>query len=159
MENFDYRVLADVVDDVLLLEWDIAVGREDLCEFAARARSSPGRVRVAPYRIYHASRSNRAYPEAFWAPRRYEGTPEAGTTRPVAFGEPTCHLFPLGMTYLPRAHVVAFLEYVETFPEGRVNPFDDGAFSGWHHRYVEAEVPLDWDLRPVHLHYPTPKVD
>jgi hypothetical protein len=50
--QFDYRRLVDYDDDVVLIEWDIAVGGEQLRTFIDRARAEPDRVRVAPYLLY-----------------------------------------------------------------------------------------------------------
>jgi hypothetical protein len=47
--QFDYRGLVDLDDDVVLIEWDIAIGAEQLALFMARAKDEPDRVRVAPY--------------------------------------------------------------------------------------------------------------
>jgi hypothetical protein len=145
MERCDYRVLADVDDDVLLIEWDIAVERDDLTAFAARAGESPKRVLVAPYRLYDEFDGRMS-----WTHRRYLGDPDKPNcyTRTVRVGEQTCHLFGLGMAYLPRALVVA---YLAAWPDEH---FSDGGFSGWHFRNADdPEVPIMWDVRPVHLHY------
>lgn len=144
IEDYDYRALADVDDDVLLIEWDIAVGKEDLAEFAARARSAPDRVLVAPYRLYHVA-SGRPCPPR-WAHRRYEGTPETGRLVHVQDGDPVAHLWGLGMTYLPCAVICGFVAAWD----GHVS---DGSLSGWHYRNVRPDVPITWDIRPVHLHY------
>jgi hypothetical protein len=142
MDGHDYRCLADVADDILLLEWDIAVGKEDLRAFANMAQSEPDRVLVAPYRLYDTR------PPGQWAHRRYEGTPETGHLRHVTPDDRTCHLWGLGMTYLPRVFVEA---YMSANPAGHVS---DGTLSGWHHRNVSEDVPIAWHVRPVHLHYP-----
>jgi hypothetical protein len=52
IDNHSYGPLSAVDDDVLLLEWDIAIGQEDLRHFADHAAKDPDRVLVAPYRIY-----------------------------------------------------------------------------------------------------------
>lgn len=145
IDDHDYHSLDSIDDDILLLEWDIAVGREDLAEFAARAAAAPGRVLVAPYQLYfYASQRERA---PVWAHRRYEGTPETGTLRHVTPADESCHLWGLGMTYLPRHVVRAFLD---AYPDVH---FSDTSLSGWHYRNVEQDVPVTWDIRPVHLHY------
>lgn len=151
MRDYDYRApLAEVDDDVLLIEWDLAIGKEDLAEFARRARAAPDRVLVAPYRLYHYS-SNRDRAEPIWVHRRYEGTPESGTLRHVTEADATCHLWGLGLTYLPRWVVAKFVaEWGGTL--------SDGALSGWHYRHVQQEVPITWDIRPVHLHYRLPPI-
>jgi hypothetical protein len=141
-----YGPLADVDDDVLLLEWDIAAGQEQLIRFAQAARIDPGRVLVAPYRIY---------PAGVWAHRRWDGT-GTGTVSPVgaspiATGDPVCNLFGFGMTYLPRGLPRQFTE------SGWSAHFGDVPFSMWHHQHVTPVVPICWDVRPVHLNYQIPK--
>jgi hypothetical protein len=154
IDNHDYRPLASVDADVLLLEWDVAVDREDLERFAERARQTPGRVLVAPYRIpadlYHL-------PAPCWAHRHWDGT-GTGTVipvgaTPVATGDPTCNLFGLGMVYLPRALVRRFLA------DGYATHFGDKEFSMWHAERVAREVPIAWEVRPVHLNYLIPKLE
>lgn len=150
MSGYDYRILDAVDDDVLLIEWDIAVDKQQLQTFAARARSQPERVLVAPYKLYHFS-SDRDRPEPVWVHRKYEGTPETGRLVHVSEQDPVCHLWGLGLTYLPRWIVRRFLDEWS-------GTLSDGAFSGWHYRNIEQDVPIAWDVRPVHLHYQIPEV-
>lgn len=151
MRDYDYRgPLGEVDDDVLLIEWDLAVDKEDLAEFARRCRAGPERVLVAPYRLYHYS-SDRDRPAPIWVHRRYLGTPETGQLIHVQPGDETCHLWGLGMTYLPHWIIQKFL--VEWG-----GPLTDGALSGWHYRHIEQDVPITWDIRPVHLHYQLPPI-
>lgn len=141
IDRFDYRNLDLVDDDVLLIEWDLAVSREDLAEFADRCRKAPECVLVAPYLLYNPD-------GPVWAHRRYREAPEPDY---VYENEPICHLFGFGLTYLPRDLVKAFLE---TQPR----TFTDTSFSEWHHANVEhPEVPIAWDIRPIHLHYKLPE--
>jgi hypothetical protein len=151
MTDYDYRVLADVDDDVLLLEWDIAVAREDLAVFAARAAAEPDRVLVAPYRLYISGREGeRELPAPVWTHRRFTSP---HSMRFVTPADPTCHLFGLGMVYLPRPLVLGFLDFLAGMSAERT--FDDGTFSQWHYSRVRRDVPVVWDASPVHLHYPT----
>ena len=148
IERHDYKPLAAIDDDVLLLEWDIAVGQEDLRHFATHAAEDPNRVLVAPYRIYADSYN---LPEDIWAHRRWDGngvgtiSPNGAT--PIVTDEPWCNLFGLGMTYLPRRlhHQYAALSWS--------SHFGDTEFSMWHYQHVARDVPVCWDVRPVHLHY------
>lgn len=148
LHNHDYKPLAAIDDDVLLLEWDIAVGQEDLRAFAAHARQDPDRVLVAPYRIY-ADAYN--LPTDVWAHRRWDGTgvgtviPNGAT--PVATGDPWCQLFGLGMVYLPRDLHRRFAAVAWS------SHFGDTQFSMWHYEHVTHDVPICWDVHPVHLHY------
>ena len=153
IDNHHYGPLADIDDDVLLLEWDIAVGQEDLLTFVERARSDLDRVLVAPYRIYADTYH---LPADIWAHRTWNGD-GAGTViphgaRPVETGAPTCNLFGLGMTYLPRAIHRKFAALAWS------SQFGDTQFSMWHYQHVAHDVPIAWEVRPVHLNYLTPKI-
>jgi hypothetical protein len=148
IDNHHYGPLGDIGEDVLLLEWDNAVGQEDLCTFARQARQDPERVLVAPYRIYADAYG---LPADIWAHRRWDGTGE-GTINPIGAttiqtGDPTCNLFGLGMVWLPWRLIQGFLL-------GRwAAHFGDQEFSMWHYSHVAHEVPVCWDVRPVHLNY------
>jgi hypothetical protein len=144
MKDYDYRILGDVDDDILLLEWDIAIDREGLEAFIAHTKQAPDSVAVAPYRIYQPTTRAVNLPKPFWVHRRY-GHGEQ-TTYFVQEDEPTCHLFGLGMTYLPKRIVRLFLD---SWP----GHFSDASFSGWHYKNVEREVPIVWESRAAHLHY------
>lgn len=148
-DNYDYRVLGDVGDDVLLLEWDIAVGRDELVRFAKRAQENPDRVIVAPYPIYRSTIGLHDLGEFVWPMRRYN--PGEQSARFVQPGDTHCHLFALGMTYLPAAVVKRFLADYD-------GHFSDVSFSGWHYRNVEREVPIAWDCAAVHLNYTIPEL-
>lgn len=148
IDNHDYRPMFERVDDdLLLLEWDIAVSKEDLCVFAALAGKEPGRVLVGPYRIYY----EHLLDGPVWAHRRWNGEPAGmahpqGAT-PVGDGDPTCNLFGLGMVYLPR-------DVMRACAAARwSNAIGDVQFSMWHYLHVEREVPIAWDVHPVHLNY------
>jgi hypothetical protein len=144
VHQYDARALATVGDDVLVIEWDIAVSREDLALFADTARATPGRVLVAPYRLYPPAYGLR---EPIWSPRTMPGNV------PVQPGDQVCHYFGFGMTYLPQALLERFAgTWLRQNPAGNLT---DETFSGWHYRTVaERDVPVCWNVRPVHLHYP-----
>lgn len=156
MDNHDYRVLGDVGDDCVLLEWDLAIGLEELDLFMARAKATPQRVLVAPYRIYVSSGGLEVpLRQPIWAHRVY-----VNWRHHMRFVQPTdpfCHLFAFGMIYLPQQLVRRFLDDCADLLASRA--FDDTTFSSWHSLHVEDPgVPIAWDVRPVHLHYPTPVI-
>lgn len=134
---------------MLLLEWDVAVAKEQLLAFAARARVEPHRVLVAPYALYGYGAMG--LPEPLWAHRHWDGgdgwSVSVASATPLRTGDPACQLFGLGMIYLPRALVRRFLE------EGWAAHFGDVEFSTWHYRRVRHDVPVDWQCRPVHVNY------
>lgn len=147
MDGYDYRCLADVGDDVVLIEWDIAVGGEQLIRFMNRAQAEPDRVRVAPYLLYRSHR-----PQVPFYVHRIR---EPGYKRWVSGPEDqVCHMFGFGLIYIPRDLIVRFVDQLR--PETQ---FTDTTFSRWH--MVNArhrDVPIDWDCHAVHLHYDLPEV-
>lgn len=149
MTDYSYRGLGDLDDDILLIEWDMAISSEDLSRFATLARKAPDSVLVAPYRLYQGTATKVTYPRPMWAMRRYN--PGEQSMRFVDEHEPTCHMWGLGVTYLPRDVIRAFLD---AWP----GHFSDTSLSGWHYRNVEAETPIAWDVRPIHLHYPIERI-
>ncbi len=146
--NYDYRCLADLDDDVVLIEWDIAVGGEQLRTFMDRAAAEPDRVRVAPYLLYRGGRDGKAQQTPFYV-HRVRGP---GARFWVKGPEDThCHMFGFGLIYLPRRLV---LEFLATDP----GQFTDTTFSRWHMRKIKHMVPIDWDCHAIHLHYLLPEV-
>jgi hypothetical protein len=145
MADYSYRGLGDYRDDILLIEWDMAVSAEDLARFRERIAADPSRVLVAPYRIYEATTRPTKLPMGpVWVHRKYvDGS--KGSSRFVDEGDPDADLWGLGLTYLPRDIIREFLEF---WP----GHFSDVSLSGWHYdRY--GSVPIAWDVRPIHLHY------
>lgn len=145
LSNYDYRPLFDVDDDVLLLEWDIAVHREDVERFAEIANEDPSRIIVAPYRLYETTLNSYPLAKTPWCHR-------TSGNQHIQTNDPFCHWFGLGMIYLPRAIV---LEFKEEFDVARwsFEGFNDNTLSAWHWRAKKTPVPVIWEVRPVHLHY------
>lgn len=133
----DYApVLAGLADDTVILEWDIAASLEDRQRFAAYVARAPGRIHVAPYRLYPASTG---LPAPVWAHRTAD-------LAWIPLRQSWCDLFGLGLAYIP-------LEIARAFSASCPGRADDTTFSQWHHRQGLGPVPVHWDVRPVHLHY------
>jgi hypothetical protein len=145
--NYDYRCLTELDDDVALIEWDIAVGNDQLARFMARAAAEPDRVRVAPYLLYRSSDPR--------MPFYVHRIREAGSRRWVLGPEDThCQMFGFGLTYLPRQMIV---DFVASLKDGEM--FSDTTFSRWHMRHAEhPNVAIDWDCHCTHLHADLPAV-
>lgn len=139
LADYDYRPLVDVDDDVVMLEWDIAVDRTALAEFVRRAKAQPDRVIVGPYRLYETTVHNRPLKKPVWCHRRSDGSH-------VDTGEQWCSYFGFGLAYFPR-------DIVKAFAESWPGHFSDGTFSGWHRREVTEHVEIIWDAPAAHLHY------
>jgi hypothetical protein len=148
----DYRGLIELADDIVQLDWDTAVSREDLVTFAKAARSDPERVLVAPVLVY-PSPKRPGLSTPVWNVRRYH--PGDMAMRYCREGE-AAHLFGFGMVYLPGGLLEAFGRVLGTPVAPR---FGDMEFAGWHHKHVESEATVLWDVRPVHLHYAISEVE
>ncbi len=149
--EFDYRGLADLGDDVVLIEWDIAVGAEQLELFMARAAAEPDRVRVAPYLLYRGGKRGGQAQTPFYCHRIREQGMRTWVKGPA---DTYCHMFGFGLIYLPAAIIRAFVGQMEP-----TSHFGDTEFSRWHMRHCKhRNVPIDWDCHAVHLHYKTPEV-
>jgi hypothetical protein len=145
---YDHWQLGSYNEDILLLEWDIAVSPEQLevfCRFIFDHGTD--RVCVAPYRLYPKSTG---FTTPVWAHRKTNGTPFLYTPW-VEYGEPYCNLFGFGMTYFPQEIVRAYLKDSMWQPHDR--RLTDTNFSMWHYSKVEKCVPICWGVSPVHLHY------
>lgn len=144
MQDYSYRGLGDFNDDILLIEWDMAIGKEDLDTFKAHVAADPSRPLVTPYRVYTSTTKPTKLPGGpKWVHRRY--TEGEQSLRFVNEGEPACHLWGLGVSYLP-GRVIR--EFLRAWP----GHFSDASLSGWYYRNY-GEVEITWDVRPVHLHY------
>lgn len=149
-DRFSYRGLVELDDDIVQLDWDTAVSREDLELFAAQARERPADVLVAPVRVYPDSREGRGLAQPIWNLRTY--LPGEAGMRETREGEPTCDLFGFGMVYLPRAVLAGFEAAWRRELDAGAIRFDDTGLAGWCYRQF-GPTRVAWDVRPIHLHY------
>lgn len=145
-EGYDYRGLIGM-GDVIHVDWDTAVSREDLATFAAAARATPNRVLVAPVPMYPAP-DRPGLRTAHWNLRRY--LPGQQQMRYCNPADLAAHLFGFGMVYLPGVLLTAFGQELGSPVAPR---FGDIEFASWHHRFAEPGAQILWEVRPVHLHY------
>lgn len=159
LTNYDMRQVINTGDDILCIEWDLALDKADLITFMEHIDEDPKRVIVAPYK--HYPEANPGMDHAQWAHRRFlvDDPPRTAPVRyescpPVQDDDPFCHIFGFGMVYLPHEELRRFAEdYLVNNPNGQLN---DQEFAEWHYRTSDNyEVPICWDVRPVHLHYST----
>ena len=100
VDDYDYRAAAELADDVIVLDWDIAVSKPDLESFAGRARQTPDVPLAAPYLLH-------GQPDPVWAHRVWERPGQL--LRYVEYGETACDLFGFGMVYLPWSLTAAYI--------------------------------------------------
>lgn len=154
IDDYDYTPLGSIDDDVCLLEWDMAIDRQQMTLFEGYAVQTPDRVIVAPYKLYNpGDRPHNAH-------RTMLGM---RGERWISDMEPQCDLFALGLAYLPRQLVREFL--ASPAPERGRDPrlpaefdyadrrFTDQTFAMWHYRVYARRVDVIWSVRPVHLHW------
>lgn len=138
IDNYDASPLCELeLDGVLLLEWDMALSPEASYHFERKCREHPERVRVAPYRGYGLSIGGH------WLPWHGTGIEDVAY---VETGAPTCDGFGFGCTYLPMAMLRRWRDECE-------GPLDDLKFSTWHIAAGLGPVPIEWSVRPAHLHF------
>lgn len=143
--DYDYRGLVGIGDDVIHIDWDQAISRDDLITFARRARQHPDRVLVGPTHL-----RLRGQEPAQWNCLSYQAGGNA--LRHVSRGEATCDLFGFGLVYLPANLLWAFEEQYRAELDAGVLRLNDMSFAGWHYRTV-GPADLCWDINVVHLHY------
>ncbi len=149
--QYDYRHLLDLDDDVVLIEWDIAIGAEQLTAFMQRAKAEPDRIRVAPYTLYRKRAREGRQQIPFYVHRVRTHAARCWVRGPQ---DTHCQMFGFGLIYLPRKLIERFVAQMDP-----ASHFGDSEFSRWHMRNVTPnDVPIDWDLPAVHLHYNTPEV-
>lgn len=148
IQNYDMRFLQDLADDVILLEWDIAVAKHDLANFIIHCRQAPHLVHVAPYPLYPESLDEIVAP--VWAHREMINESPL-QLRWIDYGESVCDIFSTGMVYLPKQIVERISESDDLITwHDNIN---DSKLAFWHYYNVGEKVPVHWDVRPIHLHY------
>lgn len=152
VQQYDNTPLLDFLDDLVVMEWDMAVSHEDLSAFCYRAMMAPERVLVGPYKLYPPS--DPKYPPHGVYAHRIVTNPAALTMRHVTVADPTCDTFGFGFAYLPRDLLLAFAADTEFNAADR--RMTDTNFSLWHYRRGHGRVDIDWSVNPVHLHYDMP---
>lgn len=132
MINYDYSALPTIFpQDLILLEWDMAVDADELEQFKYATLKEPDRPLVAPYKISGTKRH--------WVHWHGDGV---NVMDWVNEGDPYCDGAGFGMIYLPYHLTMAYL---------RDNPtkhLTDTNFSIWYNK----PIPIAWGIRPVHLH-------
>lgn len=149
--NYDMSPVADLNDDVILLEWDMAVAYHDLVNFIIHARSAPHLVHVAPYVLYPVS-TDLVTP--VWAHREMVREIPLQLNW-IDYGEPVCDIFSTGMVYLP-GDVLKEASNTETI-SWQPN-LTDSKLAFWYYYNIGKKIPVHWDVRPIHLHYSVERI-
>lgn len=144
-QDYGYAGFQEVVnqDDIVLLEWDVAVDQPNLRRFIRYCEDNPDWPCVAPY---HKTEDD----ELHWMHFRKIGmTPHGGELwRPIYQGEPDCDQFGPGLSYFPKG----ILNGCPNQDAGS-QVLNDGLIS----RYLRSlpqwrPIPIHWDVHVTHLH-------
>lgn len=159
LAGYNYKpLLESMTADMVVIEWDLAVSKEDRARFGRHCQDAPQVIHVAPYPHY-------GYKPGGWDHgwvHRNDGLLSGSITE----GEPDCQFFGFGLIYFPLRIVRAFLDDMAR-PPGELaarygepvaallgeESVTDVAFSAWHWAAQRQRVPVHWDVRPVHLNY------
>lgn len=152
MSNYDMHFLKELNDDVILLEWDIAVAHHDLVNFIIHARNAPNLVQVAPYILYPTSTD---LPDTVWAHRTMVREIPLQLDW-IDYGQPVCDLFSTGMIYLPK-HIIDLSTEADSLITWHDN-LNDSKLAFWYYYHIKKKVPVHWDIRPIHLHYSVDRI-
>lgn len=147
MWNYDMHFLRDFKDNIILLEWDIAVEYHDLVNFITHVRSAPHLVHVAPYILYPTSTN---LPSTVWSHRTMVREIPLQLDW-IDYGDPVCDIFSTGMIYLPQ-EIIEASSHADELITWHDN-LTDSKLAFWHYYKIRKKVPVHWDVRPIHLHY------
>jgi hypothetical protein len=125
------KVVSQLPGSSVVIEWDIVVSPEMIETFNGHVARAPSRVQVAPFRLYEGT------PRPVWAHRKFN---KDGHVVWVEEGDEVCDLFAIGLVYFPAW-------FVSTIPPEHAT--HDEPMGRW----LDAPVPIHWDVRPIHLHY------
>lgn len=146
----DYRALSEVGTDFITMDWDIAIGRDELRAFADKCRENPGKLRAGPYRSYPGRRT-----QVGVDPTQETTWHAWHSIRPdveVQPGDPTCRYFGIGFLYVPFSVWTAFADdFTKKFPDPRWCSARN--LASWYHANVAPTIDLDWNVNLVHLNY------
>lgn len=155
-------VLESMTEGTVVIEWDMALSREDRARFEEYILAGPGIVHVAPYRHYAYKPPDKDFS---WLVRN-TGTEGFGDLF-CEEGEPDAMYFGFGLTYIPlwiaKAYLAECQKDFNTLAKTRgvglatamkAGRCGDVVFSQWHWMATGHRVPVYWDVRPVHLNYP-----
>jgi hypothetical protein len=148
--TIDYSPLLDVGDDLIHLDWDVAVGKHEIQAFAKKCLAEPEDIRVAPVMMY----GSRFYKDDGLSPGRWqdkymECVQMPVGKRPVQPGDPYCNYFSFSLIYFPYWTLKGFVDSLRPGEQ-----FRDGNFNEWYGRTTNwRPVPLEWDAHVVHTNY------
>jgi hypothetical protein len=152
-DYIDYWPLIQVNDDFIHMDWDIAIGRDELRAFAARCQEKPDKMRAGPYRTYPHRRYRRGIDpdkRTRWhAWHTWKATSRVPEDE-VKPGDPTCKFFGMGFVYVP---FYVWKGYIADCEKRNLSFASCRGLSRWYHANVAETIDLDWNVNLVHVNY------
>ena len=147
----DMRPLSQVGQDFIHLDWDMAVGRDELRAFADKCRQKPDKLRSAACRTYPTRRYQLGDdPDKR---TRWHAWHSLNPEIEVNYGDPVCKWFSFAFIYVPFAIWTAFVTDFNKVHGTRPRWCSGRSLASWYHKNVSEEIDLDWDTHVVHANY------
>ena len=144
----DYRPLYQVGQDMIHLDWDMAIGRDELRDFADRCRENPHKLRTMACRTYPTRRYQLGLDET--KQTEWHAWHSLNPKVEVEPGDPYCKWFSFAAIYLPWS---IWKPFVESFGDKRDIWCSARSLASWYHINVEDKIALDWETNIVHVNY------
>ena len=139
----------ELEEDFIHLDWDIAIGRDEIREFATRCSQNPSQVRSIPYRSYPTRRRRDKWfnqKTTEWCAWHIVPNIPGGKRR-IDTNDPTCDLVGFGAIYIP-------IQMFKDYAKQETGECTDFKFSEWYYNSVDNKgIPLEWDIPIVHLNF------
>jgi hypothetical protein len=152
-DYINYRALTKAGKSFIHMDWDIAIGRDELRAFAAKCRANPDKLRAGPYQTYPTRRYRLGW-DSDKRTRWHAWHTWKDTSRypedEVKPGDPTCRFFGMGFVYVPWD---VWKGYIADCNERNLNIISCRQLSRWYHANVADAIDLEWDTHLVHVNY------
>ena len=152
--GWDYKEILSFRDDIIQLDWDTAVSREQMFLFADFIKEEPDRCAVAPQYLYR--QIDGVIQSKHWNVWYHEPGSDTTTLGELGQeckpGDPISNEFGFGMVYLPKKMIE---DYIRAYP---TIAFKDTSFSPWM-RETGQTGRICWEAASAHLHYSMREVE
>jgi len=144
----DYRPLYEVGQNMIHMDWDMAIGRNELRDFADRCRENPEKLRSAACRTY----PTRQYQLGLDKTKQTEWHAWHSLDPKVEVkpGDPTCKWCSIALCYIPWS---VWKPFVESYGDRKDCWASARGLANWYRDNVEDSIDLDWDTNVVHVNY------
>lgn len=154
VKDYDYRTLIPYNTDHRLnhLDWDVAIGREDVERMDELYRLYPNRVVVAPIYYYDETLPRYVHQQVVPISTQY---PRG--MRWMTAGENLCDYAGFSCISIPPNFLQWCDEWLKTL-HNEDQRITDTRFSDWMYQIRHEKFVVDWRIQAVHLNYPVQRL-